>query len=101
MTVSGPDTGSECAFPFPYQGTTYISCAPSTQAGGWCKTDAGDSDDGVMWGHCDEGCRPNITLSQDQCRQQQGGEPKSKNRNNIQFIVRPVHVRGHLHGVSP
>merc|ERR1719273_2907926 len=42
-TVSGPDTGSQCVFPFTFSGSTYQSCADWTYGGEntgskWCST---------------------------------------------------------------
>ena len=38
VTVSGPDTGSPCIFPFTFQGVTYTECAEDTD-GKWCSTE--------------------------------------------------------------
>ena len=38
VTVSGPDTGSTCIFPFSFQGATYTECAEDTN-GKWCSTE--------------------------------------------------------------
>ena len=32
VTVSGPDTGSTCIFPFSYNGVTYTECLASSDA---------------------------------------------------------------------
>ena len=38
VTVSGPDTGSTCIFPFTFQGVTYTECAEDSD-GKWCSTE--------------------------------------------------------------
>ena len=43
VTVSGPDTGSACVFPFTFNSVTYVSCAEWVYGGinqgeKWCST---------------------------------------------------------------
>ena len=49
-TVSGPDTGSPCMFPFIWGGATYTSCVQSGDIA-WCLTGA-DATSDSGWGVC-------------------------------------------------
>merc|ERR1719430_3042874 len=55
-TVSGPEAGSKCVFPFKYKGEVHTAC---TYAGGfsepWCSTrvDYWGKHDDKYWGNCD------------------------------------------------
>merc|ERR1711970_320281 len=59
-TVSGPNAGSKCVFPFKYQGVVHTAC---TYAGGfsqpWCSTkvDYWGRHDERYWGNCDNTCK--------------------------------------------
>ena len=69
-TVSGPDTGSPCIFPYIYNGVTHISCVELI-----CVTQVDSS--GVFtnfesgWGYCNDNCIPTITRP-DLCTQELG-----------------------------
>ena len=53
-TVSGPDTGSPCIFPFIYEGVAHVSCVDDgDEEGKWCDTQVDNPDTG--WGYCNEG----------------------------------------------
>ena len=67
-TVSGPDTGSPCVFPFTYKGVKFVSCVTGIGEGKACGTQeimAGDSG----WGYCNDECIPSV--QPDLCTQDQ------------------------------
>merc|ERR1711936_655353 len=72
LTVSGPDTGSSCVFPFTFNGVTYVTCADwiyggSNQGEKWCSTKvdaAGQHVNGEgKYGFCSSDCNPNVSLA--------------------------------------
>merc|ERR1711884_714447 len=68
-TVSGPDTGSPCIFPFIRNGKPHNSCATNGDGKKWCDTQVGNPNTG--WGYCNEDCIPTITRP-DLCTQELG-----------------------------
>jgi len=54
-TVSGPDPGMPCKFPFTYWKKKYFKCTDVDHLGNWCAT--GTDKDGIVipnkWGNCD------------------------------------------------
>merc|ERR1711902_279765 len=64
-TISGPDTGSACIFPFTFAGVTHNSCAPWIYGGegvgsSWCSTKVDSSGNHVngegKYGFCGSNC---------------------------------------------
>merc|ERR1712080_769270 len=64
-TVSGPDPGKSCVFPFKFRGITYFSCTTSGNNPGntkaWCSTKLDNSGIHVgsegNWGDCEPRCQ--------------------------------------------
>ena len=59
LTVSGPDPGRDCQFPFTFQGRTYAGCTYSfgiPQA--WCSTATSEAGNYIpgSWGYCADPC---------------------------------------------
>ena len=68
-TVSGPDTGSPCVFPFIADGHTFIGCVDDGKGRSVCATQVDSSGVLTNYGYCNDDCiRPNITLSPEQCK---------------------------------
>merc|ERR1711999_44223 len=72
LTVSGPDTGSACIFPFTFNGVTYVSCAEWVYGGDnqgqkWCSTKVDASGVHVngegKYGICAADCSPTVSLA--------------------------------------
>jgi len=70
--VSGPDTGSDCIFPFTFNGVTYVACAEwvyggSGQGQKWCSTKVDSSGVHVngegKYGFCSSDCNPSVSLA--------------------------------------
>ena len=67
-TVSGPDTGRQCVFPFIFKGITYVSCTDILESPGreWCSTKV-DSDGNHIngqgyYGYCGSDCGINNNI---------------------------------------
>ena len=58
LTISGPDTGKQCVFPFIHQGNTYQTCTAFNHDQLWCSTEVDDSGAYIQdkWGNCGDGC---------------------------------------------
>merc|ERR1711988_175975 len=58
LTISGPDTGKQCVFPFIHQGNTYQTCTAFSHDQLWCSTEVDDSGAYIQdkWGNCGDGC---------------------------------------------
>ena len=69
-TVSGPDTGSHCMFPFIWGGATYTSCVQSGD-GAWCDTRA-DATSDSGWGVCNDNCTPIMNRPKKECKEELG-----------------------------
>ena len=54
-TVSGPDPGVPCVFPFTYGGEVHKKCTELEHTGFWCATETDTDGNYVtdMWGDCD------------------------------------------------
>merc|ERR1711983_386761 len=72
LTVSGPDTGSACIFPFTFNGVRYVSCAEwvyggENQGQKWCSTKVDSSGVHVngegKYGICGSDCSPTVSLA--------------------------------------
>jgi len=72
LTVSGPDTGSACIFPFTFNSVTYVSCAEWVYGGEfqgqkWCSTKVDSSGVHVngegKYGICASDCSPTVSLA--------------------------------------
>merc|ERR1712107_903304 len=72
LTVSGPDTGSQCIFPFTFNSVTYVSCADWVYGGEfqgekWCSTKVDSSGVHVngegKYGICSSDCSPAVSLA--------------------------------------
>merc|ERR1711970_1069364 len=89
-TVSGPDTGSQCVFPFTFSGSTYQSCADWTYGGEntgskWCSTKV-DSQGVHVNGEGNYGfCGASCDLSVDLVQQIFGTNIRSSSRDAVQF----------------
>ena len=59
FTLRGPDTYTQCVFPFVYNEATYHGC-PSDYLGPWCATKVDDNGNYVpkkgFWGYCNSAC---------------------------------------------
>ena len=66
VTVSGPDTGSPCIFPFFRDNKPYTSCATNNDGVKWCDTQVDNPATG--WGYCNEDCNP-ISTDRDRCEE--------------------------------
>jgi len=69
-TVSGPDEGALCAFPFTWHGKVYRQCTSSHNDGIlWCSTQTDWQGNYVddKWGHCSDSCSGCGTLEEDSC----------------------------------
>ena len=63
-TVSGPDTGSPCIFPFIWKEKTHMSCVTDKKKGKkWCSTRVDSSGFHVKgnYGYCNDDCTPTVT----------------------------------------
>ena len=69
-TVSGPDTGSPCVFPFTYNEETHTSCHGSAGQQ-LCATTVDKFGSMLKWGYCNRDCIPTITRP-DLCTQELG-----------------------------
>merc|ERR1739845_78607 len=72
LTVSGPDTGTSCQFPFTFNGVTYVTCAEwvyggSNQGQTWCSTKVDSTGVHVngegKYGFCSPDCNPTVSLA--------------------------------------
>merc|ERR1712119_224100 len=72
LTVSGPDAGSPCVFPFTFNSVTYVTCAEwiyggSNQGEKWCSTKVDTSGVHVNgegnYGFCSSDCSPSVSLA--------------------------------------
>ncbi|XP_059081531.1 peroxidase-like [Tigriopus californicus] len=81
-TVSGPNPGKPCIFPFTYQGVTYKGCPidPEDSSKRWCSTRTDRSGNHVTgqgeYGHCDQSCP--IHRSQSNNKRRPGSAPRSE-----------------------
>ena len=60
-TVSGPDAGARCIFPFKFRGISYNDCRTQHDGRKWCATEVDHNGWALLrkgkWGYCpDEGC---------------------------------------------
>jgi len=111
MTVSGPDTGSPCEFPFTFNGVTYVSCAEWVYGGinqgkKWCSTKVDSTGVHVNgegnFGFCSSECTPNVSLAEILAglgitanSEDLGGRMQSKDREEIEDTGRrTVEFRG-------
>ena len=69
-TVSGPDSGSPCIFPFIFEGKTKISCVDNGEGRKWCDTQVNSTMES-WWGYCNDDCIPTVTHP-DLCTQDLG-----------------------------